>query len=51
MCYAVGVVGYNMAAISAVIYDCHPFDDNTYVSPSLHPKSDSSMRTMPRLAS
>ena len=32
MCYAVGVVGYNIAAISAMIYDCKTIDADTYVS-------------------
>ena len=31
MCYAIGVVGYNMAAFTAVIYDCHPFGADAYV--------------------
>ena len=35
MCYAVGVVGYNLAAISAMIYDCKTIDADTYVSDSV----------------
>ena len=33
MCYTIGVVGYNIAAISAVIYDCKmdQISLNTYV--------------------
>ena len=32
MNYTIGVVGYNIAAITAVIYDCHEFGANAYVS-------------------